>query len=163
MHWDGDVLPTPAETAVLHDFLLVLSDALPNLAARWLAADTADTPAVRSLAGADRGDPWTVEGLLAATLNELRVTAPTTTIERRAIAVEWVARRWLQNGDTRSAVSVLCHLAMTHLESDLGLDEFMSLENEWRFPGTWGRSQDELELAATQLLTGFLRAAENDR
>lgn len=159
MDWDGDALPTPAETVVLHDFLLVLSDALPDLAARWLAADTADTPAVRSLAGAERRDPWTVEGLLSTTVDELGLTVPSEATERRAIAVEWVARSWLRNRDTRNAVAVLCQLAITHPDANLGLDEFIGLDEEWGILGTWGRSREELESRATRLLTEFLREA----
>lgn len=106
----------PVETVVLHDFLIVLSDALPDLAARWLAATTADT--VRSLAGAERRDPWTVEGLLFTSVDELGLTVPSEATERRAIAVEWVTCNWLRNRNTRKAVAVLCQLAITHPNAD---------------------------------------------
>ncbi|GAA4265174.1 hypothetical protein [Frondihabitans peucedani] len=157
MHWDGDVLPTPPETVVLHDFLLVLSDALPDLAARWLAADVADSPSVRSLAGASPRHPWIVEGLLASTVDELGLDVPTTTRERKAVAVEWVARDWLRNRDARQAIGLLSHLAEMNLDLYLGLDEFIGLAEEWDFPGDWARDREELESRAGQLLTGFLR------
>ncbi len=163
MRWDEDVLPTPVETVVLHDFLLILSDALPDLAARWLAADVADSPAVRALAGADPRDPWNVEELLSASIDELHATVPASMGERRAIAVEWVARTWLRSRDTRQAVSTLSRLALTNLDLPLRLDDFIGLDDEWTDLGTWGRTRAELEARATQLLTGFLRDLPTDR
>jgi hypothetical protein len=163
MHWDEEVLPTPVETVVLHDFLLVLSDALPDLAARWLAADIADSPAVRALAGADPRDPWTVEELLSASIEELDAVVPATTGERRAIAIEWVARTRLRTRDTRQAVRTLSQLALANPALPLRLDEFIGLEDEWGDLGTWGRTREELEAQATKLLAGFLHDSPTDR
>jgi hypothetical protein len=163
MHWAEEVLPTPVETVVLHGFLLVLSDALPDLAARWLAADVADSPAVRALAGADPHDPWRVEELLSRSIEELDGTVPATTSERRAIAIEWVARTWLRSRDTRQAVSTLSRLELTNLDLPLMLDEFISLDHEWGDLGTWGRTRAELEARATQLLTRILRESPTER
>lgn len=64
MRSDGTPLPNLSETAVLHRLGLITTDQLPDLAARWLAADLVDTEAVRMLAGHDRHDPWALEQLL---------------------------------------------------------------------------------------------------
>jgi hypothetical protein len=163
MDWDGEILPNPPETVVLHDFLLVLSDALPDLAARWLAADVADSPSVRALAGADPEDPWIVEGLLASTIDELDLDVPTTTRERKAVAVEWVARNWLRTRNTRQAIGLLSHLAEMNLDLHLGLDEFICLAEAWDFPGDWARDREELESYVGQLLIDFLREVDGER
>jgi len=54
-------MPDLAETVVLHRLGLLRSDDLPDLAARWLAADLADGESVRQLAGHDPHDPWGLE------------------------------------------------------------------------------------------------------
>lgn len=163
MRWDGDVLPTPTEAMVLHEFRLILSDALPGLAARWLAAEMADSPAVRSLAGENPHDPWTVEALLAATIDELGPSVPLATADRRAIAVEWMARNWLQHGNTRHAVNTLSQLAITNLDLDPRLDKFIGLNDEWEDPGTWGRTHEGLESTASRLLVELLHAPNTGR
>ena len=65
VRFDGRVLPTLVETAVLHRLDLIRTDELPDLAARWLATNLADTESIRMLAGHDRRDPWRLEQLLA--------------------------------------------------------------------------------------------------
>ena len=61
MRSDGAVLRDVVETVVLHRLLLVRSDELPDLAARWLASEVVVSESVRLPAGYDRHDPWALE------------------------------------------------------------------------------------------------------
>jgi hypothetical protein len=134
-----------AEAAVLHRLGLVRSDDLPDLAARWLASDVADTESVRLLAGHDPHDPWGVDHLLVDALSEAELGVPSDPTAVQQIALEWVSATWQQSRDTRWAVSTLAYLGLTHLgELDLGL--FIGLDDEW--VGGWGRGVPELRREA---------------
>jgi hypothetical protein len=148
MQSDGRVLPDLAETEVLHQLGFVRSDELPDIAARWLAADLVDTESVRMLAGHDAHDPWALEQLLADSLSEAGVTSPPTLDKMQRIAVEWVAMSWRDSGDIRWAVGTLAHLGETDPDFDLGF--FVGLYDEWS--GGWGRLEPDLKAEATREL-----------
>lgn len=152
MQSDGRVLPDLAETTVLHHLGLVRSDELPDIAARWLAADLVDTESVRMLAGHDTHDPWALEQLLADSLSEAAVIVPSTPDEKQRIAVEWVTMRWRESGDIRWAIGTLAHLGETDAGFDLGL--FVGLDDEWS--GGWGRLESDLKAEAKRELDRLL-------
>ena len=145
---DGPVLPDLAETVVLHRLLLVLSDELPDLAARWLASGLVDTGSVRRLAGCDPHDAWALERLLTECVAEAQVQVPSDAHTVQRIAVDWVTETWRQNQNTRWAVATLAHLGETEPDFDLGL--FIGLDDEWS--GGWGRLDQDLLHAAKQEL-----------
>jgi hypothetical protein len=149
---DGAVLPDFAETVVLHRLLLVRSDELPDLAARWLAADVVDTESVRLLAGYDRHDPWALERLLADVVSEANMAVPSDSATVQEIAVDWITSTWQQTQDTRWAVTTLARLGESDPEFDLGL--FIGLDDEWS--GGWGRPNADLNQAAKQELGRLL-------
>lgn len=144
MRSDGRPLPDLGETAVLHRLGLITSDRLPDVAARWLAADLHDTPAVRVLAGHHPHDPWGLDELLRDALDEAHVEPPREPTAVASIAVDWVAGEWRRDRDTRGAVATLARLGAER--DDLALDAFIGLDDEWR--GGWGRLVPELEEAA---------------
>jgi len=94
MQNDGRVLPSLAETVVLHRLGLIRTDELPMVAARWLAADVVDTESIRLLAGHDPHDPWELERLLVVAADEVGVTPPTDPAAEENIAVNWVTNNW---------------------------------------------------------------------
>jgi hypothetical protein len=143
---DGSALPDLTQALVLRQLGLIRTDQLPDLAARWLAADMTDTPSTRMLAGHNPRDPWALDQLLADAAAETGATVPADDASRRAIALDWVASTWRDNNDTRTAVSTLARLGETYLELDLG--RFIGLDDEWR--GRWGRSEADLKVAAEQ-------------
>ena len=65
MRSDGCALPDLTQTLVLRQLGLVRTDQLPDLAARWLAADMTDSPSTRRLAWHNPRDSWAVDQLLA--------------------------------------------------------------------------------------------------
>lgn len=132
--------------------LLVRSDELPDLAARWLASDVVDTESVRLLAGYDRHDPWALEHLLADVVSEANVAVPSDPDTVQQIAVDWVSSTWRRTQDTRWAVTTLARLGETDPEFDLGL--FIGLDDEWS--GGWGRLGVDLSQAAKQEVGRFL-------
>lgn len=152
MRSDGAVLPDLVETVVLHRLLLVRSDELPDLAARWLASDVVDTESVRLLAGYDRHDPWALEQLLADVVSQANVAVPSDPDTVQKIAVDWISSTWRQTQDTRLAVATLARLGETDPELDLGL--FIGLDDEWS--GGWGRLDADLNQAAKQELGRLL-------
>ena len=152
MRSDGSVLPDLPETVVLHRLGLVRTDDLPDLAARWLAADLVDTESVRMLAGHDRNDPWMLEKLLADCVAEAEVIVRSSAPDVQAIAVDWVTSTWRDSGDTRWAVSTLARLGETDPEFDLGL--FIGLDDEWN--GGWGRLEPDLRAEAKNELAHLL-------
>lgn len=119
MRSDGRVLPDLAEAVVLHRLGLVRSDDLPDLAARWLAADLVDTESVRMLAGHDPNDPWMLEKLLADSVSEANASVPTNPADVQTDAIDWVTSTWRQLGDTPWAVSRLARLGETEPDFDL--------------------------------------------
>lgn len=145
MRSDGAPLPDPAETVLLHRLGLVRSDDLPDLAARWLASDLADSEAVRLLAGHDPHDPWALEQLLADSLSQSNLEVPRDPAAVQQVALDWVSSLWQQSRDTRWAVATLANLGETNPdELDLGL--FIGLDDEW--VGGWGRPVAELRREA---------------
>jgi hypothetical protein len=152
MRSDGHVLPDLVETTVLHQLGLVRSDELPDIAARWLAADVVDTESVRMLAGHDAHDPWALERLLADSASEARMPVPATPDKQQRIAMEWVTMRWRDSRDTRWAVATLAQLGETHFGFDLGL--FIGLDDEWS--GGWGRLEPDLKADAAAELDRLL-------
>ena len=152
MRSDGAVLPDLIETVVLHRLGLVRSDDLPDIAARWLAANVVDTESVRMLAGEDPHDSWTLAQLLADSVAEANVTVASDPDAIQRIAVDWVTTTWRESRDTRWAVATLAHLGETSPEFDLGL--FVGLDDEWT--GGWGRLEPDLETEATRELDRLL-------
>ena len=57
MRSDGRALPDLTQTLVLRQLGLIRTDQLPDLAARWLAADMTDSPSTRMLAGHNPANP----------------------------------------------------------------------------------------------------------
>ena len=157
MRSDGRVLPDLVETTVLHQLGLIRSDDLPDIAARWLAADVVDTESVRMLAGHNAHDPWALERLLADSVSEARMTVPATTDEQQRIAIDWVSMRWRDGRDTRWAVATLARLGETHFDFDLGL--FVGLDDEWS--GGWGRLEPHLKADAAAELDRLLHGEYN--
>lgn len=151
MQSDGGVLPDLREAYVLHQLGFVRSDELPDLAARWLAADLVDTESVRLLAGHDPQDPEMLETLIANSVSEAGVTIPSESTELQDIAVDWVTSTWRHTGDPRWAVSTLARLGETYPEFDLGL--WIGLDDEWS--GGWGRLEPDLKAAARNELDYF--------
>lgn len=152
MRFDGAVLPDLVETVVLHRLLLLRSDELPDIAARWLASDLLDTESVRLLAGYDPHDPWALERLLGKIVAEAKVEVPSDAGTAQDIAVDWVSSAWQQTQDTRWAVATLARLGETDPDFDLGL--FIGLDDEWS--GGWGRLDADLKQAAKQELVRLL-------
>jgi hypothetical protein len=152
MDFAGKVLPGLAETVVLYQLGLVRSDALPDIAARWLAAEHIDTESVRILAGHARGDRWALEQLLMDSVAEAEVMVPTSPAERQRIAVEWVTMSWRADGGIRWAVAALARLGETDPDFDVGL--FVGLDDEWN--AGWGRLETELKAEAVQELDRLL-------
>jgi hypothetical protein len=151
MQNDGCVLPSLAETVVLHRLGLIRTDELPMAAARWLAADGVDTESIRLLAGHDPHDPWELERLLVVAADAVRVIPPTDPAAEENIAVNWVTNNWREDRDTRGAVAVLARLGVTHYDWDLGL--FVGLDDEWN--SGWGRLEPDLK-ADAELQLDFL-------
>ena len=143
------MLPDLVETVVLHRLLLVRSDELPDLAARWLASDLADTESIRLLAGHDRHDPWALEQLLADVASEADIDVPSDPDTVQEIAVGWISSTWRETQDTRWAITTLARLGETDPEFDLGL--FIGLDDEWS--GGWGRLDADLKQAAKRELS----------
>jgi hypothetical protein len=152
MRSDGRALPDLAQTLVLRQLALIRTDQLPDLAARWLAADLTDSPSTRMLAGCNPSDPWQLDQLLADAASETGTTAPTDPASLQAIAVDWVTATWRDNHDTRTAVTTLARLGETYPDFDLGL--FVGLDDEWN--GGWGRLEPELKAAAKQEIDHIL-------
>lgn len=144
MRSDGTPLPDLGETAVLHRLGLITTDQLPDLAARWLAADLIDTEAVRMLAGHGRHDPWALEQLLQDALGEAHAVPPQEPSLIESIAVDYVTTRWRHDRDTAGAVAALARLGETHTDFDLG--RFIGFNDEWN--GGWGRLAPDLKTAA---------------
>ncbi|HLK74595.1 MAG TPA: hypothetical protein VKU77_13200 [Streptosporangiaceae bacterium] len=140
------------QTIVLRQLGLIRTDQLPDLAARWLAADMTDTPATLMLAGHNPRDPWKLDQLLAEAAAETRTTAPTDLAVLQEIAVDWVTATWEDNHDTRTAIATLARLGVTHPDFDLGL--FIGLDDEWN--GGWGRLEPDLKAAAGQEIDHIL-------
>jgi hypothetical protein len=145
------VLPDLREAYVLYRLGFVRTDDLPDLAARWLAADLVDNEPVRLLAGHDPHDPAMLDTLIANSVTEAGVTIPSESAELQAIAVDWVTSTWRHTGDTRWAVSTLARLGETYPEFDLGL--WIGLDDEWN--GGWGRLEPDLKAAAKSELDYF--------
>lgn len=156
MRSDGCALPDLTQTLVLRQLGLVRTDQLPDLAARWLAADMTDSPSTRMLAGHNPRDPWALGQLLADAAAETGAIAPADDALQRAIALDWVASTWLDNHDTRTAVATLARLGEGHLELDLG--RFIGLYDEWI--GGWGRREPDLKTAAEQEFDHILHRPE---
>jgi len=152
MRSDGRALPDLTQTIVLRQLGLIRTDQLPDLAARWLAADMTDTPATRMLAGHNPRDPWKLDQLLAETAAETGTTAPTDLAALQEIAVDWVTATWEDNHDTRAAIATLARLGVTYPDFDLGL--FIGLDDEWN--GGWGRLEPDLQAAAEQEIDHIL-------
>jgi hypothetical protein len=154
MRSDGHALPDLPQTLVLRQLGLIRTDQLPDLAARWLAADMTDSPSIRMLAGHDPSDPWRLDQLLAQATAETGTTTPADPATLQAIALDWVASTWRDNHDTRAAIATLARLGETHLDFDLGL--FIGLDDEWT--GGWGRLEPDLKAAAEQQIDHILNA-----
>ena len=152
MRSDGTPLPDLSETAVLHTLGLITTDQLPDLAARWLAAELVDTEAVRRLAGHDRHDPSALEQLLEDALREAHAEPPTDASLIESIAVDYVTTRWRHDRDTHDAVATLARLGESHADFDLGL--FIGLDDEWN--GGWGRLAPDLKAAAELEIERYL-------
>lgn len=148
MRSDGRVLPDLTQTLVLRRLGLIRSDELPGLAARWLAADMTDTESSRILAGHSRHDPWGLDQLLSAVIDEAGAVAPVDPAAIRDIALAWVAVTWRDDKDTRAAVRTLARLGETRPDLDLG--HFIGLDDEWA--GRWGRLPPALKAEADQYL-----------
>jgi hypothetical protein len=146
MRSGGRVLPDLTETLVLRQLGLIRTDQLPDLAARWLATDLSDSPAIRMLAGHDTRDPWGLDQLLDQVAAETGAIAPAGTAATQAIAVSWVTSTWRDDHDTRAAITTLARLGETHPDFDLGL--FIGLDNQWN--GGWGRLDPDIKAAAEQ-------------
>jgi hypothetical protein len=154
MRSDGRALPDLTQTLALRQVGLIRTDQLPDLAARWLAADMTDTPSTRMLAGHHPSDPWGLDQLLAAVAAEAATTAPADPASLQAIAVDWVTTTWRDNHDTRAAIATLARLGETYPDFDLGL--FIGLDDEWN--GGWGRLEPDLKAAAEQEIDHILNA-----
>ncbi len=152
MRSDGTPLPNLGETAVLHTLGLITTDQLPDLAARWLAADLLDSEVVRMLAGHDRHDPSSLEQLLEDALREADVEPPQEAVLIESIAVDYVTARWRHDRDTAAAVAALARLGETHDDFDLGL--FIGLNDESN--GAWGRLAPDLKAAAELEIERYL-------
>ncbi|MBB2925519.1 hypothetical protein [Cellulomonas cellasea] len=152
MHSDGSPLPNLSETAVLHTVGVIRTDQLPDLAARWLAADLVDTETVRMLAGHARHDPWSLEQLLRDVLDEAHVEPPRDPSTVRDVVAGYVAAQWQQDRDTPGAVVLLARLGAS--EPDLDLGPFIGLADEWA--AGWGRPVPELQAAAETELERYL-------
>jgi len=152
MRSDGRALPDLAQTLVLRQLGLIRTDQLPDLAARWLAADMTDTPATRMLAGHNPRDPWRLDQLLADGATESGTTVPTDPASLQTIAVDWVTATWRDNHDTRAAIGTLARLGETYPDFDLG--PFIGLDDEWN--GGWGRLEPDLKAAAEQEIDRIL-------
>jgi hypothetical protein len=152
MRSDGRALPDLAQTLVLRQLGLIRTDQLPDLAARWLAADMTDSPSTRMLAGHNPSDPWRLDELLADAAAETGTTAPADPAALQAIAVDWVTATWRDNHDTRAAIATLARLGETYPDFDLGL--FIGLDDEWN--GGWGRLEPDLKAAAEQEINHIL-------
>ena len=151
--------PDLAEAVVLHRLGMVRSDDLPDLAARWLAADLVDTESVRMLAVHDPNDPWGLEKLLADAVSEASIPARTSPADVQGVAVDWVTSNWRQSGDTHWAVSTLARLGETDPEFDLLLS--IGLDDEWN--GGWGCLEPDLKTEARSELDHLLHGtAGND-
>jgi hypothetical protein len=133
--------PGPAETAVLLTIGLVRTDDLPELAARWLADGTADTEAVRVLAGHVRDDHWALDQLMADVVEQLAVVVPVDPEDVSRIVLDHVAGEWAITGDTRRAVAVLSGLAQEDRGLMLG-EDWVGLDDEWQ--GGWGRTVSQI-------------------
>jgi hypothetical protein len=154
MRSDGRALPDLAQTLVLRQLGLIRTDQLPDLAARWLAADMTDSPSTRMLAGHNPSDPWRLDQLLAEAAAETRTTPPTDPASLQATAVDWVTTTWRDNHDTRAAIATLARLGETYPDFDLGL--FIGLDDEWN--GGRGRLEPDLKAAAEQEIDHILNA-----
>jgi hypothetical protein len=152
MRTDGQALPDLCETAILHRLGLIRTDQLPDLAARWLAADLVDTPSTRILAGHDRHDPWGLEQLLADALTEAGASPATAPDAVQQVAVDWVTHTWRDDRDTRRAVTTLAHLGETFPDFDLGL--FVGMDDEWN--AGWGRLEADLKTEANKQINRLL-------
>lgn len=148
---DGRALPDLREACVLYRLGFVRTDDLPDLAARWLAADLVDNESVRLLAGHDPHDPAMLDTLIADSVSEAGLTIPTESAQVRDIAVDWVTSTWRHTGNTRWAVSTLARLGETYPEFDLGL--WIGLDDERN--GGWGRLEPDLKAAAKNELDYF--------
>lgn len=151
MKSDGEALPDLKEAYVLYRLGFVRSDELPDLAARWLAADLVDNESVRLLAGHDRHDPAILDALIGQAVADAEVNIPIEPGQLQAIAVDWVTTTWRHSGDTRWAVSTLARLGESYPEFDLGL--WIGLDDEWS--GGWGRLEPDLKAAAKSELDYF--------
>ncbi|KRF22671.1 hypothetical protein ASG91_14775 [Phycicoccus sp. Soil802] len=145
------MLPDLRETFVLYRLGFVRTDDLPDLAARWLAADVEDGDSVRLLAGNDPHDPAMLDTLIGDSVSEAGVIIPSDSTNLRDIAVDWVTSTWRHTDDTRWAVSTLARLGETYPGFDLGL--WIGLDDEWN--GEWGRLDPDLKAAAKNELNYF--------
>ncbi|TQL02674.1 hypothetical protein [Cellulomonas sp. SLBN-39] len=145
-------LPDLREAGALHDLGVIRTDQLPDLAARWLAADVVDSEAVRLLAGHARQDPEAIERLMRDALHEAQVEPLQGPSAAREVVLEHVSARWRLDHDTRGAVALLARLGESR--PDLHLDEFIGLDDEWT--GGWGRLAREVEAAAETTLSRSL-------
>ncbi len=152
MQSDGRVLPNLTETLVLHQLGLLRTGELPDIAARWLAADIIDTESTRMLAGHNKQDPWALQQLLTNVAIEAGAVAPSDTSSIQAIAVDWITNRWRDDRNTRAAVDTLARLGQTYPDFDLGL--FVGLDDEWN--GGWGRLEPDLKTEAEKEIDYFL-------
>lgn len=150
---DGRVLPDLAEVLVLHELGLIRTDELPDLAARWLAAEMVDTESSRILAGHDRRDPGSLEVLLSDVASEAGVVlVPRDSASVEAIAVSWVVENWRDDRDTWAAVQTLARLGERFPDFDVGL--FVGLADEQS--GGWGRLDPELKAEARKEIVRIL-------
>ena len=140
MRSDGRPLPDVAQTGVLRDLGLLRTDELPDVASRWLAVDLIDSENIRELAGTAKSDTWTIDGLLAAAINEARPEMHHSAGDRRQIALDWVVGHWRLDHDTKSAIKTLARLGEN--DPGLDLDFFIGLDDELQ--DDWGRSEQEL-------------------
>lgn len=153
MRWDGEALPDPMEVQVLRSLELIRTDALPSIAARWLASDVIDSDAVRDLAGHQPNDIWGLAALLDEVITDYAAPVAADAESQERLAVEWVAQTWRTNGDTRAAIATLARLGAAHPEFDFG--PFIGLDDEWT--GNWGRLPADLERASVDELLLVLR------
>jgi hypothetical protein len=150
------VIPSPDEAAALAQLKMLRSDELPMVAAYLLVS--ADSPALRQVAGMSKLDGWLIEQVWPQAMSELGV-ADLSDEAAWDLAMSYQIASW--RGGERSTLDLIRTVVRFYIENDYPkwageAGTLYGIEDE--LDGGWGHSREDLLKEAASALDALDRA-----